>query len=357
MERAGHGPELIAQNVALLRSLAQGGPMCVGGLMGCRGDAYTGEGALPRQEARAFHRWQAEAFRRAGADFLLAGILPTAPEAQGMAQAMAETGLPYVLSLTLRRDGRLVDGTRLCDLIRETDALLGQGRPAFYMSNCIHPDAVRAALDQAFNRCGAVQARFLGVQANPSPRSFAELDGAEALQGDAPEPWAEAMLRLQGTMDKACEQYLDAARKFAAEYRHEDLIYTITAGLNSCVGYVMTNCLVMESLWKHSSPIHAGEFFHGACEAVDNTTTVLVLMGMGKTRSLEERVVKFLLRKTKKLIVLDANALDMSEYPAYLWEIASTLVLNRLCALYIDEMSYVMGHPVSSRRYMGVEKY
>lgn len=157
MERAGHGPELIAQNVALLRSLAQGGPMCVGGLMGCRGDAYTGEGALPRQEARAFHRWQAEAFRRAGADFLLAGILPTAPEAQGMAQAMAETGLPYVLSLTLRRDGRLVDGTRLCDLIRETDALLGEGRPAFYMSNCIHPDAVRAALDQASTgaaRCG-----------------------------------------------------------------------------------------------------------------------------------------------------------------------------------------------------------
>ena len=176
MERAGHGPELIAQNVALLRSLAQGGPMCVGGLIGCRGDAYTGEGALPRQEARAFRRWQAEA--------------------QGMAQAMAETGLPYVLSLTLRRDGRLVDGTRLCDLIRETDALLGEGRPAFYMSNCIHPDAVRAALDQAFNRCGAVQARFLGVQANTSPRSFAELDGAEALQGDAPEPWAEAMLRL-----------------------------------------------------------------------------------------------------------------------------------------------------------------
>ena len=27
-------------------------------------------------------------------------------------------------------------------------------------------------------------------------------------------------------------------------------------------------------------------------QAVDNTTTVLVLMGMGKTRSLEERVVK-----------------------------------------------------------------
>ena len=167
----------------------------------------------------------------------------------------------------------------------------------------------------------------------------------------------EGMLRLQSTFDKACEQYLPAARRFAADYAQEDLIYTVTAGLNSCVGYVMTNCLVMESLWKHSSPIHAGEFFHGAFEAVDETTAVFVLLGIGKTRSLEERAVKFLQRKTKKLIVLDAAALDLSEYPEFLRPLAASLVHNRLCALYIDEMSYVLGHPVSSRRYMGVEKY
>ena len=78
---------------------------------------------------------------------------------------------------------------------------------------------------------------------------------------------------------------------------------------------------------------------------------------IGKTRSLEERTVKFLRRKTEKLIVLDAAALDLSAYPAFIRPLAASFVLNRLCAHYIDEMSYVMGHPVSSRRYMGVEKY
>ncbi len=167
----------------------------------------------------------------------------------------------------------------------------------------------------------------------------------------------EAMIRLQSAFDAACKQYLAAAREFAAAYAKEPLIYTVSAGLNSCVGYVMTNCLIMESLWKYSSPIHAGEFFHGAFEAVDETTPVLVLLGIGKTRPLEERAVKFLQRKTSKLVVLDAAALDLSDCPEYLRPLAASLVQNRLCALYIDEMSYVMGHPVSSRRYMGVEKY
>ena len=119
----------------------------------------------------------------------------------------------------------------------------------------------------------------------------------------------------------------------------------------------MTNCLVMESLWKHSSPLHAGEFFHGAFEAVDDTAAVFALLGLGKTRALEERAVKFLQRKTGKLTVLDAAALDLEAYPGWLRAPVSALVLNRLAALYCDEMSYAMGHPISSRRYMGVEKY
>ena len=101
----------------------------------------------------------------------------------------------------------------------------------------------------------------------------------------------------------------------------------------------------MESLWKHSSPLHAGEFFHGAFEAVDDTAAVFALLGLGKTRALEERAVKFLQRKTGKLTVLDAAALDLEAYPGWLRAPVSALVLNRLAALYCDEMSYAMGHP------------
>ena len=115
-----------------------------------------------------------------------------------------------------------------------------------------------------------------------------------------------AMLRLQDTFDEACAAYRPAARAFGAKYAGEPILYSIAAGLDACVGYVLTNCLVMESLWKHSSPLHAGEFFHGAFEAVDDTAAVFALLGLGKTRALEERAVKFLQRKTGKLTVLDA---------------------------------------------------
>ena len=67
--------DIIADNVKLLRHCLQerpGAPRFLGGLMGCRGDAYTGEGALTESEARKYHSWQAELFRKSDVDFLFA---------------------------------------------------------------------------------------------------------------------------------------------------------------------------------------------------------------------------------------------------------------------------------------------
>lgn len=166
-----------------------------------------------------------------------------------------------------------------------------------------------------------------------------------------------AMNMLQHTFDTACAQHISAARTFAQTHHSESLLYTVSSGLDACIGYIMTNCLIMESLWKHSSALHAGEFFHGAFEAIDSSSPVLALLGLGPNRQIEERAVKFLLRKTSKLVVIDAASIDLSAYPAFLREPIAALVLNRLCALYVEEMSFVLGHPISSRRYMGVEKY
>lgn len=73
----------------------------------------------------------------------------------------------------------------------------------------------------------------------------------------------------------------------------------------------------MESVWKHSSPVHAGEFFHGACEVFGRETAVVAFLGLGKYRPVEERAVKFLQRITDKLTVLDAAALDLDALPAW----------------------------------------
>lgn len=180
----------------------------------------------------------------------------------------------------------------------------------------------------------------------------------DAAQGDSrAADMRTATAALQQILDAASAQYASRARQFGETYRDEKIIYTVGAGLDSAIAYVATNCLFMESIWIHSSPLHAGEFFHGAFEAVGKDTPVLAFLGLGRTRPVEERAVRFLQRITEKLTVLDAMSLDLSAIPAWTRPYIAPLALNKLAANCCDALSYALGHPISSRRYMGVEKY
>lgn len=198
VERAGCHSSVILDNVRFLREIRQESPieMYVGGLMGCKGDAYTGEDALSEKDARVFHKWQADLFRAAEADFLYAGIMPALPEAAGMAQAMSETGLPYIISFTIQKDGKLIDGTAISDAIAYIDRSVDV-QPMCYMTNCVHPSIVYEALSQPFNRTALVKSRFLGIQANTSPLPYAQLDHSVDLKCSEPAEFAEAMLMLR----------------------------------------------------------------------------------------------------------------------------------------------------------------
>ena len=192
---------ILRENMALLREIqheadARGALMFAGGMMGCKGDAYTGEGCLSAPEALRLHRWQARRFQEAGADFLYAALMPCLPESVGMAQAMAETGLPYIVSFTLRSDGRLADGTPLDTAITVIDAETSP-RALCFMTNCVHPAPVRQALASPFNQTLRVRSRFLGLQANASPLSFRELEGSKVTRQSAPEKLAEGMVLLR----------------------------------------------------------------------------------------------------------------------------------------------------------------
>lgn len=197
-EQAGCHSSLIHDNVEFLRNVQQesGIEMYVGGLMGCKGDAYTGEDALSENDAHVFHAWQANLFRKAKVDFLYAGIMPTLPEAAGMAQAMADTGLPYIISFTIQKDGKLVDGTTISDAIAYIDDHINV-EPTCYMTNCVHPSIVYQALSQPFNQTAFVRNRFWGIQANTSPLSYAELDGSLDLKCSEPVLFADEMLKLR----------------------------------------------------------------------------------------------------------------------------------------------------------------
>lgn len=174
--------------------------MYVGGLVGCKGDAYTAEGALTEEDAYKFHKWTAEKFHEAGVDFLYAGIMPALPEAAGLSRAISDTKTPYIISFTVQKDGRLIDGTSISDAICYIDENV-ENPPVCYMANCVHPKILYEALTQPFNQTEEVRGRFLGIQANTSPLSYAELDGAVDLKCSEPEEFADEMLRLSEIAD------------------------------------------------------------------------------------------------------------------------------------------------------------
>lgn len=197
VKRSGYHKDIIAKHVADLRAIKENTDteMYVGGLMGCKGDAYTGEGALQTEKAREFHKWQADLFYQEKIDFLFAGIMPQITEAVGMAQAMSDTGIPYIMSFTIQRNGRLIDGTTIFDAIERIDNEVSN-KPLCFMTNCVHPEIALEALKQPFNNNHVVKRRFCGIQANTSNLSYQELDQAEKLHCTEPEDFADDMVKL-----------------------------------------------------------------------------------------------------------------------------------------------------------------
>ena len=197
VEKAGYTGDIFQDNVTYFRELTRGSraELYIGGMMGCKGDAYKATEVLSAREAYDFHSWQADGFLKAGSDFLYAAIMPALPEAIGMAKAMEATGLPYIISFMLRENGRLIDGTTIHDAM---ETLEGETirKPLCYMTNCIHPTILDRALSKEFNKTKLVETRFRGIQANASPLSPEELDGADELKTSDCHELADEMVKL-----------------------------------------------------------------------------------------------------------------------------------------------------------------
>jgi S-methylmethionine-dependent homocysteine/selenocysteine methylase len=155
--------------------------IAIGGLLGCRGDAYNATEALIKEEAYKFHSVQVKMFMEGKPDFLFAGIMPAITEAVGMAQAMSESGTAYIISFMVRKNGELLDGTPISEAIRIIDSETDP-KPLCYMANCIHPANLRMALSQEINFKSPYIRRFCGIQANASPLSPEELNNCGILQ-------------------------------------------------------------------------------------------------------------------------------------------------------------------------------
>lgn len=174
-----------ADSVALAREIAAGAgetPVVLNGVIGPRGDGYVAGEAMSPQEARAYHSRQAEALAGAGAEMLTAVTMTYAAEALGIVQAARDAGLPVAISFTVETDGSLPDGQPLGAAIEEVDDRT-DGAAAYFMINCAHPSHFEGELE----RGGDWRERIVGLRANASAKSHAELDEADELDDGDPE--------------------------------------------------------------------------------------------------------------------------------------------------------------------------
>ena len=158
-------------------------PMVVSGCIGPEGDGYQPERKLGVEEAEDYHQFQVNVFEQAGADMVSALTMTYVEEATGIALAAQRAKIPVSISFTLETDGRLPTGMPLKDAIEQVDEATGS-YPAYYMINCAHPTHFHHVL----GGLGRWRWRILGLRANASRKSHAELDAAEELDdGDAAE--------------------------------------------------------------------------------------------------------------------------------------------------------------------------
>lgn len=167
-------------------------PFIVSGCLGPRGDGYQVGTAMTREQAARYHAPQIRAYRDAGANLVTAATMTYAEEALGIADAAGVLEIPSVISFTVETDGRLPSGQTLREAIALVDAKAASA-PAYYMINCAHPTHFAAVLP----RGASWLSRIVGLRANASCRSHAELDASPTLDAGNPAELAEQYRQLR----------------------------------------------------------------------------------------------------------------------------------------------------------------
>jgi fructoselysine 6-phosphate deglycase len=155
----------------------------------------------------------------------------------------------------------------------------------------------------------------------------------------------------------AKEHFRPLADQFANGCKDASVVYSLGSGPDYSQCYVFCNCYMMEMQWINAVPIHAGEFFHGPFEIIENDSPVLLLMGRSSSRSLEERALAFCRKHTDKLFVLDAKEVDFGEIDEAYHDVVAVLVLNNVCRLISQTIAVVRDHSLDIRRYMHLVEY
>ena len=167
----------------------------------------------------------------------------------------------------------------------------------------------------------------------------------------------DGMGKLALMCGKAARQVRPRAAVWGEEMKDEPIIYTMGSGPSAMVAYIQSICMFMEMEWVHSNNIHTGEFFHGPFEVTDKNVPFMLFMSDSRTRPLDERALRFLLKYGKKIEVVDTKEFGINIIPDEVVEYFNPILHWVLGLEYAEGLAQAKKHPLMQRRYIGKVDY
>ncbi|MDF9824760.1 fructoselysine-6-phosphate deglycase [Breznakia sp. PF5-3] len=169
--------------------------------------------------------------------------------------------------------------------------------------------------------------------------------------------FAKELEQLPAVLVAVRKQADAQALAYCEKYYAEPYNIWIASGSLWPVCYAYAMCVLEESQWIRTKSVSSPEFFHGTLELVEKDVCCTLLIGEGKTRSIDLRVKKFIETYSDK-----ANVFDCADYayPGISDEFRSLLspvVMNAILQRISKNMEVVTGHSLDIRRYYRKVEY
>lgn len=167
----------------------------------------------------------------------------------------------------------------------------------------------------------------------------------------------KGMSIIDTVVANAEKQVEPRTKAFADLYKDESMFYVLASGTSYGHAYGFSICSLMEMQWLDAAPIHSGEFFHGPFEVTDEDTPFIVARGLGRTRELDDRAIRFLDSYAKKVEIVDAKELGLDLIDDAVSEYFNPILFYSVLSKYRYALSVVRDHDLDVRRYMGKVEY
>jgi len=151
----------------------------------------------------------------------------------------------------------------------------------------------------------------------------------------------------------AKENMLPAAKEFAEKYKDDKVFYVLASGALQGTAYTMVSCHLIEMQRLHASYIHSGEYFHGPFETTDADVPMILLMGIGRNRFLDERALDFLERYAPHRTVIDLKDTGIEEQIApEVAEYFSSAIMIPIERYFVSQLAVARNRSMDERVYM-----